>query len=52
MAIESLPGLVMFFLGMPYRLISFLATHEAFLAYSSAGVCFCIGVTTGVTGGA
>ena len=40
----------MFFLGMPYRLISFLAAYEALLAGSSAGVCFCMGVTAGVMG--
>ena len=37
---------------MPYRLISFLATHEAFLAGLLTGVCFYIGVAVGVTGGA
>jgi len=36
---------------MPYRLISFLTTHEAFLAYLSAGVYFYIGVAAGVIGG-
>ena len=41
----------MFFLSIPYRLISFLAIYEAFLAYLSAGVYFCIEVTAGVTGG-
>ena len=50
MVIKSLFRLVMFFLGMPYRLISFLAVHEALLAGLSAGVCFCIGVATGVIG--
>jgi hypothetical protein len=40
----------MFFLGIPYRLISFLTTHKALLASSSIGVYFYIGVTTGVIG--
>jgi len=40
----------MFFLGMPYRPISFLTTHKALLAGLSTGVCFYIGVITGVTG--
>jgi len=40
----------MFFLGMPYRPISFLTAHKALLAGLSAGVCFYIGVTAGVTG--
>jgi len=40
----------MFFLGIPYRLISFLTIYEALLASLSAGVCFCIGVAAGVTG--
>jgi len=50
MAIKSLPGLVMFFLGMPYRPISFLTAHEALLAGLSVGVCFRIGVAAGVMG--
>jgi len=50
MAIKSLPGLITFFLGMPYRPTSFLTAYEALLAGSSAGVCFYTGVTTGVTG--
>jgi len=50
MAIKSLPRLVMFFLGMPCRPISFLAAHEALLAGLSTGVCFCIGVAVGVMG--
>jgi hypothetical protein len=37
---------------MPYRLISFFATYEAFLAYLAVGVYFYIKVTAGVTGGA
>jgi hypothetical protein len=40
----------MFFLGIPYRLISFLTAHKALLAGSSIGVYFYTGVTTGVTG--
>ena len=40
----------MFFLGIPYRLISFLTTHEALLASSSAGVYFCTRVAAGVAG--
>ena len=36
---------------MPYRLISFLTTHKAFLAGSLVGVYFYTGVATGVTGG-
>jgi len=50
MAIKSLPRLVMFFLGMPYRLTSFLTAYEALLASLSAGVCFRTGVAAGVTG--
>jgi len=50
MAIKSLPGLVTFFLGMPCRLIFFLAAHEALLAGLSVGVCFHTGVAVGVTG--
>ena len=42
----------MFFLGIPYRLISFFAAHEVLLASSSMGVYFCMGVTAGVIGGA
>ena len=51
MVIESLPRLVMFFLGIPSRPISFLAVYEALLASLSAGVCFRTGVAAGVTGG-
>jgi len=40
----------MFFLGMPYRPISFLAVYKALLAGLSVGVCFYIGVAAGVTG--
>ena len=40
----------MFFLGMPYRLISFLTAHEALLAGLSAGVYFYTGVAAGVIG--
>jgi len=40
----------MFFLGMPYRLISFLTAYKALLAGLSAGVYFCIGVVVGVMG--
>jgi len=36
---------------MPYRPTSFLTIYKAFLAYLSAGVCFCMGVAAGVTGG-
>ena len=50
MAIKSLPGLIMFFLGMLYRLISFFTAHEALLAGLSIGVCFYIGVAVGVIG--
>jgi len=50
MAIKSLPRLVTFFLGMPYRLISFFAAYKALLAGSSVGVCFRTGVAAGVTG--
>jgi hypothetical protein len=39
----------MFFLGIPYRLISFLTAYKALLASLSMGVYFCIGVATGVT---
>jgi len=50
MAIKSLPKLVMFFLGIPYRPTSFLTVHKALLAGLSAGVYFYIGVAAGVTG--
>jgi len=40
----------MFFLGMPYRPISFLTTYKVFLVYLFAGVCFYIGVAVGVIG--
>ena len=40
----------MFFLGMPYRLISFLTAHEALLAGLSTGVYFYIEVGAGVIG--
>jgi len=40
----------MFFLGIPYRLISFLTIYEALLASLSAGVCFRTGVAAGVMG--
>ena len=40
----------MFFLGMPYRLISFLAAYKALLAGLSTGVCFRTRVATGVAG--
>ena len=41
----------MFFLGILYRLTSFLAAHKALLAGSSIGVYFYTGVAIGVTGG-
>ena len=50
LVIKSLPRLVMFFLGMPYRLTSFLAAHEALLASLSVGVYFYTGVAVGVMG--
>jgi len=50
MAIKSLPGLVIFFLGMPYRPTSFFTAHEALLASLSMGVYFCMGVAIGVAG--
>jgi len=40
----------MFFLGMPYKLISFLTAYKALLAGSSIGVYFYTGVTIGVIG--
>ena len=40
----------MFFLGIPYRLISFLAAYKALLASSSIGVYFRIRVAVGVAG--
>jgi hypothetical protein len=40
----------MFFLGIPYRLISFLTAYKVLLASSSVGVYFYIGVTAGVIG--
>ena len=50
MAIKSLPRLITFFLGMSYRLISFLTAHKALLASLSTGVCFYMGVVIGVAG--
>ena len=50
MAIKSLPRLIIFFLGMPYRPISFFITHEALLAGLSMGEYFYMGVTVGVIG--
>jgi hypothetical protein len=50
MAIKSLSRLITFFLGMPYRLTSFLTAHEVLLASSSMGVYFYIGVAIGVVG--
>jgi len=50
MAIKSLPRLIIFFLGIPYKLISFLTAHEALLASLFTGVYFYIGVAIGVTG--
>ena len=41
----------MFFLGMPYRPISFLATYKALLASLLVGVYFYTGVAMGVMGG-
>ena len=38
----------MFFLGIPYKLISFLTTHKALLAGLSIGVYFYIGAAIGV----
>ena len=40
----------MFFLGMPYRLISFLTIYKVLLAGLSIGVYFYMGVTVGVIG--
>jgi len=40
----------MFFLGIPYRLTSFLTAHEALLASLSVGVYFRMGVIIGVAG--
>ena len=40
----------MFFLGIPYRLISFLTVYKVLLASLSVGVYFYIGVTIGVVG--
>jgi hypothetical protein len=40
----------MFFLGIPYRLISFLTAYKVLLASSSIGVYFYTGVATGVIG--
>jgi len=50
MAIKSLLGLIIFFLGMPYRLISFLTAYKALLASLSMGVCFYTRVAVGVIG--
>jgi hypothetical protein len=41
----------MFFLGIPYRLISFLTIYKALLAGLLIGVYFYTEVTIGVTGG-
>jgi hypothetical protein len=41
----------MFFLSIPYRLISFLTAYKALLASSSIGVYFYMGVAIGVIGG-
>ena len=38
----------MFFLGIPYRLISFLTTYKAPLISLFIGVCFYTGVAIGV----
>jgi hypothetical protein len=40
----------MFFLGISYRLISFLTAYKTLLASLSIGVYFYTGVTAGVTG--
>jgi hypothetical protein len=40
----------MFFLGIPYRLISFLTVYKVFLASLSIGVYFYTGVAVGVIG--
>ena len=40
----------MFFLGIPYRLISFLTAHKVLLASLSVGVYFYTGVAVGVMG--
>ena len=41
----------MFFLGIPYRLISFFTAYKALLASLFIEVYFYIGVTAGVIGG-
>ena len=41
----------MFFLDIPYKLISFLIIYKAFLAYLFIGVYFYTKVTIGVIGG-
>jgi len=41
----------MFFLGIPYRLISFLTAYKVLLVSLSTGVYFYTGVATGVMGG-
>ena len=51
LAIKSLFKLVIFFLGMPYKLISFFTIYKVLLAGLSVGVYFYIKVTAGVTGG-
>ena len=48
---KSLLRLIMFFLGMPYRLIFFLTAYKALLAGLFVGVYFYIEVTAGVIGG-
>ena len=51
LAIKSLLKLIMFFLGMPYRLIFFFTVYKVLLASLSIGIYFYTGVTTGVIGG-
>ena len=48
--IKSLLRPIIFFLGMPYRLIFFLTVYEVLLASLSAGVYFYTRVAAGVTG--
>jgi hypothetical protein len=50
MAIKSLPGLITFFLGILYRLISFFTVHKVLLTGLSAGVYFYTGVAAGTIG--
>jgi hypothetical protein len=48
LVVESLPILIIFFLGMLYRPTSFLPIYIAPSVSLPTGVCVCIGVVIGV----